>query len=100
MRQVIAGEGGLVASAFRGCDRSVPGSDGGGNRNSFAERSTQTLSCRAWQRGSERDAGGFTPAADHLGGQEGAHRSRPVRAVAPCEEGRGKHRAGAIPAAV
>ena len=54
----------------------------------------------ARQPGSEGDAGGAAPWAGHSCGQEGADRPRPVRAMAPCEEGRRKHRTGASPAAV
>ena len=64
------------------------------------ERLAETLSCPARQLESEGDTGGTAPGTRHSRGQEGADRPRPVRAMAPCQEGRRKHRTGASPAAV
>jgi hypothetical protein len=77
LRQIVAGEGRAVASAYQRCADRLPRIDRGYG-NSPAQQSAQALSWPACQPGFNGDASGAPPRAGHSSGQEGIHRSRPV----------------------
>ncbi len=81
-------------------DRRLRRGHGRRNGNAPAERSAQALSGLVRQPGPERDAGGVAAWAGRPRGQEGAHRPRPVRAVAPRQERGAEYGTGASLAAV
>ena len=82
MRQVVAGEGGVVASAGDDVIAVYVEATAEETEARLLNGSAETLSSLACEPRFERDAGGAAPGPRHSGRQEGADRSRPVRAMA------------------